>query len=147
MCWKNLCQRALLDRWGFGEWFSHCKSTTAHLLSCNYLEKTVQTDLPDLLTLSCQHTVRSQPVYVPKIPILSLLFCSVSQWKQPEGQNIQQGVEELHCLIEKLGATKTGLFLVECESFQNATSMFYSVMVNGVEVKFSALYINSAELL
>jgi len=38
------------------------KRILANLLSCNYLEKTVQqTDLSDLLTLSCQHVVRSKP--------------------------------------------------------------------------------------
>ncbi|XP_004227208.2 mediator of RNA polymerase II transcription subunit 20-like [Ciona intestinalis] len=41
----------------------------------------------------------------------------VSPWKVPAGQNVQQNIEELHNSIEQLGAIKTGLFTVECESY------------------------------
>nr|CAB3263732.1 mediator of RNA polymerase II transcription subunit 20-like [Phallusia mammillata] len=41
----------------------------------------------------------------------------ICQWKQPEGQNIQQSIEQISSCVEKLGAKKAGLFQVECESF------------------------------
>jgi len=54
-----------LEGWGLGRfgWFSHRERTPANLQSRNYLEQAMQqTDLPGLLTLSCQHAVRTKPL-------------------------------------------------------------------------------------
>jgi len=45
------------------QWNAQILSHPANLQSHNYLEQAVQQiDLPDLLTLSCPHTVRTKPL-------------------------------------------------------------------------------------
>ena len=51
-------------------------------------------------------------------------ICSVIQWNIGEGQTLQQSVEELQNLLEKLGAKKSGLFVIECESFHSNNGMY-----------------------
>ena len=53
-----------------------------------------------------------------------LIPCSVTPWSIGEGQNLQQSVEELQTLIEKLGAKKSGLFVVECDSFHSSNGRY-----------------------
>ncbi|XP_014678541.1 PREDICTED: mediator of RNA polymerase II transcription subunit 20-like [Priapulus caudatus] len=45
---------------------------------------------------------------------------SVYQWPLPEGKNGQQAVEILQKRVEQLGATKTGTFCVDCETYQSS---------------------------
>ena len=50
---------------------------------------------------------------------LLLRFFSVTHWNIGETQNVQQNIDDLQSLLEKLGAKKSGLFAVECESFHS----------------------------
>lgn len=45
----------------------------------------------------------------------------ITQWNIEEGKNVQQSLEELQQTIEKIGAKKSGLFCVECETYQAVT--------------------------
>ncbi|XP_039258933.1 mediator of RNA polymerase II transcription subunit 20-like [Styela clava] len=42
----------------------------------------------------------------------------VTHWDIEEGKNVPQSLEELQRTIEKIGAKKSGLFCVECETYQ-----------------------------
>lgn len=65
---------------------------------------------------------------------LHIVSCSVAQWPVTENRTVPQAVEILTKRLDALGATKTGNFGVDCETYQSLPTMvpakFIHVMHN-----------------
>ena len=52
----------------------------------------------------------------------------MTHWNIGETQNVQQNIDDLQNLLENIGAKKSGLFVVECESFHSTNGKQKSIL-------------------